>query len=73
MKERCMPWFPFLEKAEYVRSVFVTLPVEKKSLVSDARPTEVTDHGFGCFSVLSGKIITAVSAAKQIVDSIDRK
>ncbi|OHA59659.1 MAG: hypothetical protein A2589_02265 [Candidatus Vogelbacteria bacterium RIFOXYD1_FULL_46_19] len=66
MKKRCREWFPFLETAEYVNSMFVILPIEKNSLKDDARPTEVTDHSFGCFSVLSGKIITAVSVARKI-------
>jgi predicted dehydrogenase len=67
MRERCLKWFPILRKAEYVESMFVTLPVEKSAASTDARPTELTSHGFGCWSILSGKFITAVTAAKRLL------
>ncbi len=66
MQVRCSQWMPILRRAAYVESMFVTLPVDPDSGETDARPTEVTAHGEGCWSILSGKIITAVSAAKQI-------
>ena len=70
MKKRCMGWMPILAKAEYAGSMFVILPVEPASDSSDARPTNITNHGHGCFSVLSGKIITSVSATKTILMNI---
>ncbi len=70
MRGRCLKWFPFLEKAEYLESMFVILPVEKSNIIDDARPTEVTNHGFGCYSILSGKIITAVTTAKEIISDL---
>ena len=66
IQARCMQWMPILRRATYVESMFVTLPVDPDSGETDARATEVTAHGAGCWSILSGKIITAVSAAKQI-------
>ncbi|QQG42863.1 MAG: FAD-dependent oxidoreductase [Candidatus Giovannonibacteria bacterium] len=67
MKKRCSEWFPALKNSEYIKSMFVILPTEPASAGTDARPTVVASHGFGCFSIFSGKIITAVSAAKQIL------
>ena len=71
MKERCLKWCPILKQAEYVRSMFAILPVEMAVSKIDARPTDVVDHGFGCYSIFSGKIITAVTAAKQLVNLIN--
>lgn len=59
-------WFPVLKTAEYLYSMFVALPVEIASKKTDARPTDVVYHGNGCWSILSGKVITCVSAAKKI-------
>ena len=67
MKERCSRWFPILKNSEYIKSMFVILPTEPASAGTDARPTVVAFHGFGCFSIFSGKVITCVSAAKKIL------
>lgn len=66
MRKRCLPWFPFLKDARYVESRFVILPIEAESENTDSRPTDIVSHGKGCFSILSGKIITCVSSAKKI-------
>jgi len=63
---RCAQWMPIIRQAKYVESMFVILPVDPVNMESDARPTEVAYHGDGCWSILSGKIITAVTAAQQI-------
>lgn len=61
------PFFiPIIAKAEYVRSMFAVLPALPAAAATDARPTIVTDHGHQCFSVFEGKIITCVTAAKDI-------
>ena len=70
MQNRCLEWFPILKRATYVSSMFVTLPVEQRQMETDGRPTIVTDHGFGCWSVLSGKIMTSAKAAKVICEGI---
>lgn len=66
MKHRCSYWFPILKEAKYKRSMYTVLPVVKEFESTDGRPTLVDDHGFGCYSVLSGKIIEAVKAASII-------
>ena len=50
--------------------MFAILPIEKWTKKTDARSTELTSHGFGCYSILSGKLITAVKTAKEVVDII---
>lgn len=70
MQKRCAFWFPIINEAEYVKSMFVVLPIAPESAATDARPTSLISHGFGCFSVLSGKIITSVSVAKKIMEEI---
>ncbi len=70
MRARCAKWIPAIRGAEYVESMFVILPVDLSAKSADIRPTDVVSHGRGCFSVLSGKIITCVSAAKNILKEV---
>lgn len=42
------------------------MPRSASSSTQDDRLTTITAHGNGCFSVLSGKIISAVAAARKI-------
>lgn len=67
MLRRCRQWFPILSRARLVESRFVVLPIDAASTVRDDRTTSLTDHGFGCFSILEGKIITAVSFAREVL------
>lgn len=67
MLKHCRVWFPLLKKARYIKSMFIVLPVEVSSRNTDARPTELTYHGSGRWSILSGKIITAVITARKIL------
>ena len=69
-------WFPILRFAEHVESRFVVRAVNAYREHDDARPSDIIRHGFGCWSILGGKVITAVSTAnsiakelKQILDS----
>lgn len=65
------PFFiPLIAQAEYVRSIYTVLPVRTDSHATDARLTSVTSHGFGCWSVFEGKIVTCVSSAKKIATAI---
>ncbi len=70
MQPRCAQWIPILRRARYVESMYVVLPLEPASEMTDARPTDITAHGHGCWSILSGKIITAVSTAQAMRDAI---
>jgi predicted dehydrogenase len=70
MRKRCAQWFPFLKDAQYVKSMFTILPTEMISDKNDDRPTDVVRHGFGCWSIFSGKIEASVSAAHTLVKNI---
>lgn len=71
MLKRCAKWFPILKDAEYVESRFVTLPIDTSSIKNDDRVTNIKRHGFGCFSVLEGKILTVVSISEQLREIIE--
>lgn len=66
-------YLPLLERARFVESRIGVRVVEAYSEDFDGRPTVVTAHGFGCWSVLGGKIITSVSNAREIVRAIARE
>jgi predicted dehydrogenase len=63
-------YLPVLQHATDVESVWVTRTVQAFARDFDARPTVVTAHGFGCWSVLGGKIVTCVSNAREIAHAI---
>ncbi len=64
----CSRYFPILEKARFIESRFGVRTVQAYAEDYDGRPTVVTEHGLGCWSVLGGKIGTCVSNAREIVD-----
>jgi predicted dehydrogenase/glycine/D-amino acid oxidase-like deaminating enzyme len=63
-------YLPVVMRGTDVESVWVTRAVEAYARDFDARPTVVTPHGFGCWSVLAGKIVTCVSNAREIAQAI---
>jgi RNase P protein component len=68
--DESMKWLPILKKAEYLESRYVFRSVNAGREHDDARPSDVTYHGFGCWSVLGGKIVNCVTTAKQIAADI---
>lgn len=66
-------YLPLLQRATYVESRVGVRTVEAYNEDFDGRPTVVTAHGFGCWSVLGGKIITAVSNSHEIRRAIERE
>jgi predicted dehydrogenase len=63
-------YLPILSKATDVESRLATRTVNAYARDFDARPTVITNHGFGCWSVLGGKIVTCVSNAREIVQEL---
>lgn len=63
-------YMPVLKQAEVVESRFATRVVNAQAHDFDARPSVITNHGFGCWSVLGGKIITCVTNAREIAGVI---
>ena len=63
-------WLPILARATYLESRFVTLGINAWRAHDYARTSDITDHGFGCWSILGGKIITCITTAKELAKSI---
>ena len=70
--DESMRYFPILKSAEVVESRIVHRGVPAYREHDDARVAEIRSHGFGCWSVLSGKILSSVSVAKRISDILRR-
>ncbi len=60
-------FLPSLRGARYLGSRFGIRAVMAFHEDYDGRPTLVTRHGFGCWSVLGGKITACISSAREIV------
>lgn len=67
---QCSRYLPVVAEARILESRFATRAVRAFAEDYDGRPTVVTDHGFGCFSILGGKIVTSVSNARSIAARI---
>lgn len=63
-------YLPVLSKVTSVESRWATRTVNAFARDFDARPTVITNHGFGCWSVMGGKIVTCVTNAKEIAQQI---
>ena len=66
-------YLPILKNARYVESRVGTRTVTAYSEDFDGRPTVVVPHGFGCWSILGGKITTAVTNAREIHRAITKQ
>lgn len=64
--QKSQEWFPILEKAEIVAVRYVLRAVNANREHDDARPSDMAYHGFGCWSILGGKLVNCVSTAKEI-------
>lgn len=68
--EKSLVYFPILGSAKIIESRTVHRGVMANCEHSDARVAELVEHGFGCWSVLSGKILSSVSIGKRITKII---
>ena len=59
-------YFPCLENASNISSFFAIKSISPYESEVWERPTIIRDNGFGVFSIIGGKILTAVSNAKDI-------
>jgi predicted dehydrogenase/glycine/D-amino acid oxidase-like deaminating enzyme len=66
-------YLPILKNATYVESRLGLRTVQANSEDFDGRPTVIVPHGFGCWSVLGGKLITAVTNARELAAAIARE
>jgi len=63
---------PILEKAEIVETRIIHRGVQAYQEHDDARIADLIDHGFGTWSILSGKILSSVSMGRKIADLIKK-
>jgi glycine/D-amino acid oxidase-like deaminating enzyme len=78
IKKHCEQYFPILSKARYVGSriglrTIYAYQDDGRVVDYDGRPTVGSNHGFGCYSILAGKIITSVSNADDLFLEIEKE
>jgi len=64
--ESTLEFFPEIESAEYIGSMFTIRAVPPRAEDTDERPTLVTEINEKIISIFSGKITTCVEAAKEV-------
>ena len=62
----CAEYIPILRRATYIKSIFVDRVVDSSRSHDDARLSEITSHGRGCWSIFSAKVITCVTTAEKL-------
>ncbi len=65
-----LKFFPILKDAIFIESRIVHRGVQAYHEHDDARVADLIDHGFGCWSILSGKILSSVTTAKKLASAI---
>jgi hypothetical protein len=70
--EESARYYPIIKNAKFLRSIFITRVVKANVEDTDERPTEITAHGNGVYSIFGGKIITCVNTAKELAGMIDK-
>ncbi len=70
-KKKWKPYFPDVEKCEYVSSLYATRMILPKKEKTDARPTMVEELSNGFWQIFSGKITTSVPQAVELAHLVD--
>ena len=73
IRDTCSDYIPLLQKATYLYSLFVDRVVDVTRLEEDARMTDITNHGCGCWSIFAAKIITSEAIAQEVAMQIRRE
>jgi glycine/D-amino acid oxidase-like deaminating enzyme len=71
IRDASAEYFPFVRRAEFIDSMFTRIVVDPDSADDDARVSEITPHGSGCWTVFSAKIVSCVSAADELARQVD--
>jgi hypothetical protein len=72
IRKESSEFIPIVRQSELLSSIFAVRIVSPETEIDDARKTEIISHGEGCWSVLSAKIVTAVTAAKRLAAELSR-
>lgn len=65
-----LKFFPILKESIFIESRIVHRGVQAYHEHDDARVADLIEHGFGCWSILSGKILSSVTTAKRLAKII---
>ncbi len=65
--------FPILKEAKVIRSIYTIRAVKADVDDTDERPSEITNHGNGLFTIFSGKVVTCVDVAERISSMIEHE
>lgn len=71
IRDACAEYFPVVRRAKFVESMFTRVVIDPDSADDDARVSEITDHGHGCWTVFSAKIVSCVSVADDLAARVD--
>ena len=71
IRDACAEYFPFVSRAQFIGSMFTRIIVDPDRAYDDARVSEITQHGGGCWTVFSAKIVSCVSVADELGRDID--
>lgn len=63
-------FIPAMAKAKHLRSMYVVKVVLPEHDHDDSRPTQIIDHGYGFYSVFSGKLCMAIPTADRLANII---
>jgi hypothetical protein len=72
IRDASAEYFPVVGRAEFVESLFTRIVVDPASHADDARVSELTAHGQGCWTVFSAKIVSCVTVADALAREIAR-
>jgi glycine/D-amino acid oxidase-like deaminating enzyme len=71
IRDASAEYFPFVRRAGFIDSMFTRIVVDPDSADDDARVSEITPHGHGCWTVFSAKIVSCVAVADEVGREID--
>jgi hypothetical protein len=71
IRDASAEYFPFVRRALFEGSMFTRIVVDPDSADDDARVSEITPHGHGCWTVFSAKIVSCVTAADALAREVD--
>lgn len=70
---RAKYFYPIMERAEIVKSIYLTQLVKAHVENTDERPSEIIFYGNGIYSIFAGKVVTCLETAKEIAEMIEKE
>ncbi len=67
-----LKFFPILKDAKIIESRIIHRGVQAHHEHDDSRVVDLINHGFGCWSILSGKILSSITTAKRLSKEIKK-